>query len=321
MKSHFQVLSFSRNKKHLVFLSFEMGIINEKDFEKFHLLFEGKRGNWFAGIIMKLSAIDKVNQLYDRCCHYAGPKFAESLLNDLGVNYLIGNPERLKLLPEGAFVTISNHPYGGLDGIILIDLLAGIRGDYKFVINRILSRVKAMKENFISVTPQTNRQSGVSATSIKGIREILARLMDSHPVGFFPSGAVSDFNLKELQVRDREWQKNILSLIHSVKVPILPVRFFDLNSSLFYFLGLINWKIRLLRMPHEVFNKKKHLPRIGIGNLISVEEQKKYPDAESLGRHLRKSVYEMPFPESFISRSQLISAGNQPELSPPCSIL
>lgn len=298
-----------------------MGIINEKDFEKFHPLFKGNRGNWFAGFIMKLSAIDKVNQLYDRCCQHTGPEFAESLLNDLGVDYLIGNSERLNLLPEGAFVTISNHPYGGLDGIIMIDLMGGIRRDYKFVVNRIISLVKAMKENFISVTPQTNLKTGISATSIKGIREIFTRLMEGHPVGFFPSGAVSDFSLKDWHVRDREWQKNILSLIHSVKVPILPVRFFNLNSPLFYFLGLVNWKIRLFRMPHEVFNKKKHMPRIGIGNLISVDEQKRYPDAGSLGKYLRKTVYEMPIPESFISRSQLVFNGNPTPLSSSCSLL
>lgn len=92
----------------------------------------------------------------------------------------------------------------------------------------------------------------------------------------------------------------MLHLIHSVKVPVLPIRFFDKNSAFFYFLGLINWRVRLLRLPSEVFNKRGSHQRIGIGELISVEEQSRYPDPFSLGEYLRKKVYEMPVPEQFV---------------------
>ena len=48
------------------------------------------------------------------------------MLKDVRTDYRIGNPERLDMLPDGPFITISNHPYGGLDGIILIDLFGHI---------------------------------------------------------------------------------------------------------------------------------------------------------------------------------------------------
>jgi hypothetical protein len=94
-------------------------------------------------------------------------------------------------------------------------------------------------------------------------------------------------------------------VIRSVKVPILPMRFFDRNSFFFYFLGLINWRIRALRLPSEVFNKRERELRIGIGNIVSPKEQLQFNDAESLGTFLRKSVYEMPVPGSFIPRKML----------------
>jgi putative hemolysin len=119
-------------------------------------------------------------------------------------------------------------------------------------------------------------------------------------MGFFPSGAVSDFSLKDLRIRDRKWQTSILHLIHKVKVPILPIRFFDTNSPFFYFLGVINWRIRSLRLPSEVFNKREQETRLAIGNIMSVQEQEKYPDGDSLGTFLRQTVYEMPKPASFI---------------------
>ena len=68
----------------------------------------------------------------------------------------------------------------------------------------------------------------------------------------------------------------------------------------FYFLGLINWRIRSLRLPSEVFNKRDRVQRIGIGELISPGEQSHYPDLQSLGDFLRKKVYGMPVPEEFV---------------------
>ena len=113
------------------------------------------------------------------------------------------------------------------------------------------------------------------------------------------------FNIKNLRVKDREWQGSILKLIQKAKVPVVPIRFFDKNSAFFYLLGLINWRIRLIRMPREIFNKKKHQPRIGVGNIITVEDQQKFPDYKALGRFLQKAVYDMPMPTSFIQRADL----------------
>ncbi|HDS08545.1 MAG TPA: hemolysin [Bacteroides sp.] len=282
-----------------------MGVVTTEDFERLSAVFRGERGRRRAEIFMRMIALDRINRLYDNSSAHSGSAFAAGLLNDLGVNYYIGNAERLNFLPEGAFITVSNHPYGGLDGIILVDLFDRIRDDYKLMVNQILSLVRAMKGNFIEVTPSDKRKKGITATSIGGIRETIARLKEGHPVGFFPAGAVSDLRLKSLTIRDRPWQQGILRLIHSAKVPILPVRFFDRNSLFFYSLGLINWRIRMLRLPSEVFNKYRKVHRIGIGKIISVREQEKFPDSRSLGAFLRKTIYKMPLPASFIPRNRI----------------
>ena len=83
------------------------------------------------------------------------------------------------------------------------------------------------------------------------------------------------------------------------KVPILPIRFFDRNSALFYLLGLVSWKIRTLRLPHEIINKKNSTIRIGVGNILTLEEQAKHESSEDFGKWLRESVYGMPMPEKF----------------------
>ncbi len=282
-----------------------MKVIDASEFESFSPFFRGDRGRRRAEFVMRMLAIDKVNWVYDHSGNYSGAEFAGRLLNDVGVNYVVGNAERLKMLPEGAFITIANHPYGGLDGIMLINLMAGLRPDYRLMVNELISRVKTMKDNFISVTPTGNRKKPLTSVSINGIKETIRTLREGHPVGFFPSGAVSDFSLRDMRIRDRKWQDSVLHVIHKMKVPILPIRFFDLNSRFFYFLGLINWRIRSLRLPTEVFNKKNQKPRIGIGNIITVQEQDNYKDPDSLGIYLRKSVYEMPLPQTFVPHSMI----------------
>jgi len=283
----------------------EKELIDINDLESLSPVFRGKTGHRLAKFAIRLFAIDRVNRLYRNSCNYTGSEFAASLLNNLGVDYRIGNIERLSNLPEGGYITISNHPYGGLDGIMLIDLMAGIRPDYKVMVNRILSLIKAMDENFISVRPKGNTDIGINSLNINGIRKALVHLQEGHPIGFFPSGAVSDLSLQDRHVRDREWQESVIKLIQKAEVPIVPIRFFDQNSPFFYSLGLINWRVRLIRMPYEIFNKSKQNPRIGIGKIISVEEQKQYTDLNSFRTFLRKSVYEMPKPASFTPRTIL----------------
>jgi hypothetical protein len=147
--------------KILVLLYVVIGLIGVNDFETVSSFFKGAKGQRRAECIMQMCAVDKLNQLYVHSSDFTGTEFTSRLLDDLGVKYVIGNAERLKLMPEGAFITVSNHPYGMLNGIILIDLMAGIRPDYKVMVNKALTRVKTMEENFISVTPTGKKNNGV----------------------------------------------------------------------------------------------------------------------------------------------------------------
>lgn len=68
--------------------------------------------------------IDKVNDIHSRNCDTPGVEFVERLLRDLEITLRIDGQEVLDNLPEGAFITVSNHPFGALDGISLIDIVA-----------------------------------------------------------------------------------------------------------------------------------------------------------------------------------------------------
>lgn len=271
-------------------------------------LFRGTIGQLFARFAMWVCAVGHINELYDHICDCTGPTAARKALRKIGCDYQIGNPERLQELPEGSFIVISNHPYGAIDGVIMLDMMGHRRSDLKIMVNKILGRIEPMQENFITVTPTGNTKQQADRTTLTGIRTCLKHLHDGHPLGLFPSGAVSDLHLSDLTISDREWQESLLRLIQKAGVPIVPIHFIDRNSLFYYSLGVIDWRIRLLRLPREVLNKGRGRHRVVIGKTISVEEQKSYADYTSLGQALRRAVYEMPIPKDFTPSSTLCKA-------------
>ena len=267
-----------------------MALITMKDIEGISPVFKGKFGNGLARLTMRNTGVDKLAERYGRHEDLSGSEFVSAFLKDLNFNYEVQGLEHLQPVLNGPFITISNHPYGGLDGLILIDLFGHLREDYMVMANKFLSMVKTISDNFISVVPKTNATNGISQESVDGIRKAIKHIKEGHPLGLFPSGAVSDFSFKDLCVRDREWQQSAAGLIRFLKVPVIPVRFFNRNSNWFYFLGLVNWRLRTLRLPREVLNKIGKTVKLGIGEVISVEEQMCVSEAD-FASMLRSSVY------------------------------
>lgn len=274
-----------------------MPLITLQELEQMTPLFRGSVGHALARGAMHMLHIDKLNTLYDRHAHLRGADFARSVLDELEVEYelFVYTHEvvpQLDELGQGTpFITISNHPYGHLDGLILADYFGHRRADYKLMANQLLSRVEALSPSLITVTPTGVERTTATATSIVGVRQSLKHLRTGGALGLLPAGAVSDLSLRDGCVHDREWQPAIIRLIAHAQVPIVPVYFMDGNSPLYYLLGLVSWRVRLLRLPAEVLNKAHRPVRLCIGLPISVEEQQQFLATHSLeeyGWWLRK---------------------------------
>ncbi len=280
-------------------------LIDPKELADISPLFRGGLGQVIARGVMRILEVDKLNRLYDHIATLEGPSVAREALNLIGCDYLVGNPERLHQLPEGPFITISNHPYGALDGIILLDLVGHLRPDLKIMANKILGRVEPLKGNFITVTTTESVKQSADAITLRGIRSALAHLKEGHPLGLFPSGAVSDLHPISWHIADRQWQEGIVKFIGKSGVPVVPIRFEGRNSLLYYLLGLVDWRIRLLRLPHEVLNKGHGTHRLVVGEVIGVEELRCSEAAGNLSEMLRASVYNLPQAHKYVPVSQL----------------
>jgi len=268
-------------------------VLDYEEAQKLLPIFKTRFGLYLLKKFFRWIDLDKVNQIHANHHELRGSAFTTAMLNDplMDVRYNVHNREILDQLPEGAFITVSNHPIGSLDGIIMIDLFASLRPDYRFMVNELLAKVTAMGDNIISVVPKTSDKRMPNSKNVNGIRLAFSHLKEGHPMGFFPAGAMSFYDRKQKKVCDHPWTHSIIRLIRKANVPVFPVFFDCFNSKLFYRLGRISWKIRQFRSACEAFNKKGQTLNIYLGQPVMPETIKSFPDDHALATFLYNTTY------------------------------
>ncbi len=251
-------------------------------------LFYTPAGEALLKLLMQMVGIERVNHLYAQSAHLKGWAFVDSTLHNLGITYHVHHIERIEQLTTQRFITVSNHPFGALDGLILIHLMASYYPQYRVMVNYILSLIPSLDDQFIAVDPSTNNRK----VTREGLKQTFDHLAQGHPLGFFPAGAVSRLN-RHLRIEDRVWQPSVARLIQQLKAPVVPIYFSGSNSTLFHLLGLLGWRVRTLRMPHEIFNKQQQPLSITIGQPIPVAQQQQYSSAKLLAHYLREETYRL----------------------------
>ncbi len=265
-------------------------VLDYDDIRKMVPFFEEKPR--LVKFLLWLLSIDKVNDIHSRNCDEQGVAFSTALLKDLNIKVIVDNEEVLERLGTESYVTVSNHAYGALDGIALIDLVGRHNPKYKVMVNMILNYISAMRENFIAVDALASDDPKKRAVSVKGIMDAIRHVAKGNPIGFFPAGAVSKWD-NHFELIDREWQPNVIQLIQRFKKPVVPIFFHGGNSWWFNLLGRISWQLRTLRLPAEVFRKKNSTMHITIGEPIPYEEIAKYDKVEDLAQFLKDKTYEL----------------------------
>ena len=266
-----------------------MGIVNAKEVAKAinvdKLGFVGTFLGWSLMRVLKISAINKV---YDKHKHLEGLDFMNALLDEYEIKFEIPEEDLRRLPKKGAFITISNHPLGGIDGILLLKLLLESRPDFKIIANFLLQRIKPMEPYVMPVNPFEGKQDVQS--SIGGFKASLKHLQDGMPLGIFPAGEVSTYKDGKLIV-DKPWEEAAMKLAKRAKVPIVPIYFHAKNSKGFYRLAKMSDTLRTAKLPSEVLTQKERLIKVRIGNPISVKDQLEYESLDNFTNFIRRKTY------------------------------
>ena len=265
-----------------------MPIVTSKEIAKgLNLNKLGFIGTFVGWLILKITGLSKVNKVYDNNQHLEGSAFTTAMLEGFNVKFEIPEEDLKRIPKDGAFITVSNHPLGGVDGIILLKILVEQREDYKIIANFLLHKVLPMKPYIMPVNPFEDLKT---RSSVKGIIDALRHIKKGHPLGIFPAGEVSTTHNGNIYV-DRPWSLGAIKIIKKAQVPVLPIYFHATNSKVFYFLAKISDKLRTLRLPAEMLKLKNKTIYIRIGKPILLKDQKEYDDLRDFNQFLRKKTY------------------------------
>jgi putative hemolysin len=265
-----------------------MKLIDSEDIIK-ATRFKGLGGDSAARILMLMLKLNKINKLYARHADKKGVEFIDAALEELEIKVDVSDDELKRIPKEGPFIVVANHPYGGLEGMILIKYLCLVRPDFKVMANFLLQRIESLKDQIIPVNPFESRNEVRS--SLAGMKAAFTHLKEGKCLGILPAGEVSTYYEGTTGIMDKQWQDFAIKLIKKAEVPVVPLYFHGTNSRLFHLLGMIHPLLRTVKIPSELFNKKNKSIRVRIGNPISVKDQAEVTDVSRYGRFLRSKVY------------------------------
>jgi putative hemolysin len=262
-------------------------------------------GTFVGWVLLRILRISAINKIYDNNKNKTDLDFLNGVLDDCNINFEIPDEDLKRIPKEGPFITISNHPLGGIDGVLLLKLLVEKRTDYKIIANFLLHRVAPLKPYVMPVNPFEDRKDVKS--SLTGIKNALLHLREGKPLGIFPAGEVSTYKDGKLNV-DKPWEEGAVKLIKKANVPVIPIYFHAKNSRFFYFLAKISDTLRTAKLPSEVVSQRGKIIKVRIGKPISVKDQKEYKDIPAFYEFIRKKTYMLANP--FEKAHKLISAQN-----------
>ena len=245
-------------------------------------------GTFIGWVLMKVLKISTINKIYNRNKHKTDVDFLNALLSDFQIRFEIPEEDLKRLPKNGAYITVSNHPLGGIDGILLLKLMREQREDFKIIANFLLHRIQPLVPYIMPVNPFENHKDAKS--SITGFKNALLHLQNGHPLGVFPSGEVSTYKDGKLMV-DKPWEPAAMKLIQRAEVPIVPIYFHAKNSPLFYKLSKLSDTLRTAKLPSELLTQKKRVIRVRIGKPIPVKDQKEHETLESFSDFVRRKTY------------------------------
>ena len=271
-----------------------MGLVTAKEVAKaINVDKYGVLGTFMGWTLMKVLQISKLNAIYDKNKHLKDVDFLNAILEQLEIKFDIPEEDFKRLPKDGAYITISNHPLGGIDGVLLLKLMLEREPNFKIIANFLLHRILPLKPYIMPVNPFENHKDAKS--SVIGIKETFRHLSDGKPLGMFPAGEVSTFKDGKLNV-DKVWEEGAIKVIRKAQVPVVPIYFHAKNSRLFYLLSKIDGTMRTAKLPSEVFSQKDRVIKVRIGKPISVAEQNEYETIADFTEFLRKKTYMLANP-------------------------
>ncbi|MCE5271179.1 lysophospholipid acyltransferase family protein [bacterium] len=234
-------------------------------------------------------AVSRLNDIYTGLDLSAPERsFFRSSLEFMGVDYDI-SPEDLEKIPAaGPLLVVANHPFGGIEGLVLGDILTRRRQDTKLLGNYLLQRIPELGPYIIPVDPFGGSEAARS--NIRGLKASIRHLISGGVLGAFPAGEVAHLALSRRQSGERVWSQHIGALVRHSQATVTPVYFPGRNSALFNLLGLLDPRLRTAMLPRELVNKRNRRLSVLVGRPIPWSRLEQFESDRELADYLRLST-------------------------------
>lgn len=179
-------------------------------------------------------------------------RFTSRILSMLRISSDCKASDREQIPREGALVAVANHPYGAVEGMLLLEEVRNRRQDVRIMANYLLSTLPELREDLIFVDPFG--REGSIARNVNALRQALQWLREGKALIVFPAGEVASFAPKAFRVREAPWQVSVMRLIRNAEVPVqvLPTYIHGSASLLFHLVGKIHPRLRTLLLAREM---------------------------------------------------------------------
>ena len=183
----------------------------------------------------RITHVKQMNAFLRKYPDLRGYEFIERVISEeLGCSASIDGTEHIPT-DDKPVIFVSNHPLGGLDGMIIAQLIHRTRKrPLKVIVNELLMFMEPIADLWAPVN-KVGKLSKEQAAEMQRMWESETDVLT------FPAGACSRLQRIDghWQIRDLEWQKNCIQRAREYQRDIVPIYFEGRNSRFFYALALI----------------------------------------------------------------------------------
>ncbi len=242
-----------------------------------------KRASFFLDRLLRLPEIREIYKSLIPCRDSF--EFAGKALENMNINYELCHSNIDSIPDSGPTIVTANHPFGGIDGLILIHMLSQKRKDIMVMANYFLGVVPELRPIFYLVDPFGG--NGSENQNMFALKQAVKWVKQGGMLVTFPAGEVSHLTLKNMKIEDVPWNTTLGRLIHMTNASVLPVYFHGRNSIVFQIGGLIYSKIRTAMLPRELIKKKHATIHLKIGKTIPYNKIREIDEPDKLMDYLR----------------------------------
>lgn len=245
---------------------------------------------WMRRALLAAPGIARLIRLRDDARNFEDPfAFVDVALRELQVQLDLPPFEVDKIPATGPVVITSNHPYGGLDGLMAMATIGRRRRDLRILVNPELAQLHGIGSLMIPVDPFGGPRA--KRANVAGMRKAVRWLEDGGALMIFPAGEVSHLSLRTLSISDPPWSTTAARLIRMSGAPVVPMYFGGANSALFQLAGIVHPKLRTLLLPHELGNKLGARVPVRLGQPLAPSKLATFESDAQLAAHLRLKTY------------------------------